>query len=46
MIIKIDHDIRVGKERMGVMQRQRMEDLQHLESYFGGDNKVSVLERG
>lgn len=46
MIIKVDHDIRVGKERMGVTERQRMEDLQHLKNYFGGANKVSVLERG
>ena len=25
VIIKLDHDIRVGKRRMGVMKRQRMD---------------------
>ena len=34
MIIKLDHDIRVGKGRVGVMKRQRMEDLQPLENYI------------
>lgn len=34
VIIKLDHDIRVGKRRMGVMKRQRMEDVQPLENYI------------
>lgn len=42
--IKVDHDIKVGKERMGVMERQRTEDLQHLENYLV--EVLSVLERG
>ena len=37
MIIKLDHDIRVGKGRVGVMKRQGMEDLQPLENYISGE---------
>ena len=44
MIIKRDHDIKVGKGRVGVMGSQRIEDLQHLKNYLGGDHKLSVLE--
>lgn len=45
VLIKIDHDIKVRKERMGVNESQRKEDLKQSENYFGGGNKVSVLER-
>lgn len=44
MTIKVDHDIKVGKERMGVMESQRTEDLQHLENYLV--EVLRVLERG
>lgn len=44
MIIKTDHDINVGEGRMGVMQSQKMGDLQHLENYVGGGHTLSVLD--
>lgn len=41
---KRDHDIKVGQGRVGVMDSQRMEDVQHLESYLGESHQLSVLE--
>lgn len=41
MIIKIDHGINVGERRMGVMESQRMEDLQHLENYLGRGHSLT-----
>lgn len=37
---------RLGKDGMGMMESQGMEDLQHLENYLGAGIKLNVLERG